>query len=310
MTIAPTGTQFVIQGETTFGHAVVTITEVAAALRAFQVDGVDIVQRYPLEASPSLGAGMVMCPWPNRIADGIWKHGAKTEQLDITEPKFNNALHGLLAHSPYTVLSQTSSHITLAATIFANPGYPFVLQTTVRYAITEAGLRVTHTVANVGASPAPIALGTHTYFKIGGVDTSDLTLTSTAQTVYSNDDRLRPIGTRPVEGHYDLRAGREVGEIALDDCFTDQKLENGRFRTRLSAPDGRHVELWTDENFGHIVLLTTREFIAEDGRKVLAVALEPQTAAADSFNNGIGLTWLEAGDSWSVEWGVSAKLGL
>lgn len=308
-TVLPTGAQYTIQGDTAFGHATVTITQLAAALRAFEVDGVDIVQRYPVGSSPSLGAGMVMVPWPNRIADGRWNHHGEMLQLDISEPKFDNALHGLLAYTAYSVASRTSSSITLTAPVFAHPGYPFVLETSVDYALNTDGLTVRHRLTNRGRLPAPVAVGTHGYYKIGGVDTGELMLTNSARTVYTNDSRLLPVARVPVSGRFDLREGRKVANLALDDCFTDQSLIDGCHRSRLTAPDGRHVEVWTDENFGHVVLLTTRQFVAENGQEALAVAIEPQTAAADSFNNGFGLVWLDPGASWSPTWGVTAQLG-
>jgi aldose 1-epimerase len=305
---SPTGTHHVISGRTRFGFATVTIAEVAAALRAFEVDGLDIVQRYPDDAPPSLGAGMVMAPWPNRIDAGRWNYESQTQQLAISEPKFNNALHGLLAYTPYAIESRTESSITLVATIFANPGYPFVVRTSARYSIGHDGLTVRHTATNIGAKPAPVAFGTHGYFKIGDVPTADLTLTCSAHTRYTTDSRLLPTGQEEVSGQFDLRAGRRVGEVDLDDCYTDQAIVDGHHHIVLAAHDGRQVEVWTDENFGHVVLLTTDQFISEVGQPTLAVAIEPQTAAADCLNNGIGLKWLEPGDSWSPEWGVTANL--
>lgn len=305
---SPTGTHHVITGPTRFGFATVTIAEVAAALRAFEVDGLDIVQRYPDNSPPSLGAGMVMAPWPNRIDAGRWLYEGEAQQLAITEPKSNNALHGLLAYSPYAVESRTESSITLTATIFANPGYPFVVRTSVGYSIGSEGLTVRHTATNAGAKPAPVAFGTHPYFRIGDVPTADLTLTCSAKTIYTTDARLLPTGQREVAAEFDLRAGRRVGDLQLDDCYTDLAIADGRHHISLSAQDGRKVEIWTDPDFGHVVLLTTDQFIDETGRPALAVAIEPQTAAVDCLNNGRGLKWLLPGESWSPEWGVTAQL--
>ena len=100
-----------------------------------------------------------------------------------------------------------------------------------------------------------------------------------------------------------------MGDLKLDDCFTDQASSLGRHLTRLTAPDGRHVEIWTDESFSHVVLLTSPEFIDETGNATLAVAVEPQTAAVNCLNNEIGPRWLSPGESWSPTWGVQADLG-
>ena len=306
--LLPTGEQFEISADTDFGRAVVTITEVAAALRAFTVDELDIVQRYPLDAPPSLGAGIVMAPWPNRIDSGKWNYGGQKQQLAITDTEFYNASHGLLTATPYAVASRTDSSITLTATIFAQAGYPFVIETAVTYSLTANGLETTHTLINRGSQPAPVAVGSHAYYKIGDVATSDLILSNSAKTVYTNDARLLPNGSVDVFGDFDLREGRRVGDVTLDDCFTNQNVVDGRHRCRLTAPDGRFVEVWTDESFSHTVLLTTRRFTDENGDAILAVAIEPQTAAVNSLNNGIGFTWLEPGETWSVRWGVSANL--
>lgn len=304
--VLPTGEQFTIEGQTSAGYTVATITEVGASLRALTVDGVDFVQRYPEEAPPSLGAGVVMAPWPNRVADGRWVYNGEEQHLSLTDTEYGNSNHGLLMWTPYRVLDRSSDAITLTTTIFAHPGYPFVVETTVRYAIAATGLETTHSFTTRGANAAPVAVGSHAYYRIGDVPTAELTLTSSARTVYTTNDRLVPIGSRPVTGDFDLREGKLAGDVVLDDCFTDlEPGEDGRFRTRLSAPDGRWVEVWGDESFDHVVLLTTRRFTDQHGDTILAVAIEPQTAAADALNSGIGIRWLEPGETWTARWGVT-----
>jgi aldose 1-epimerase len=119
-------------------------------------------------------------PWPNRIEDGKWTLNGEPMQLDITEPARNNSLHGLLRHAPYSVVDQTETAITLAATVFPQGGYPFLLDTTVRYELTDDGLVVTHGVHNLSAAKAPVAVGTHPFFTISDVPSEDLVLTVNA----------------------------------------------------------------------------------------------------------------------------------
>ncbi len=305
----PSGAQHVLRGRLDGRDTEVTIAGVAAALRAFTVGDVDIVPRYGDEAIPSLGSGIVMVPWPNRIDGGRWNASGADQQLDISEPEKGNALHGLLRTTEYAVVERTDASVTLTAGIYAPNGYPFVIETFVTYALTSTGLSVRHLLRNHSPVPAPIALGVHPYFKIGGVPTEDLLLSSSATEVDIDDERKLPIRRERVSGATDLRDGRRVGDLNLDHCFTGLKITRGRSVTSLTAQDGRSVRVWADESFTHQVLLVTRDFLDETGHPTLAVAIEPQTASVNAFNTGDGLRFLEQGEEWSLGWGVEVSFG-
>lgn len=265
------------------------------------VDSVDLVESFSEQATPPLGAGTVLVPWPNRVEDGVWRLGGVREQLDLTEPDRHNAIHGLLRHTAYTVQQHTAESITLAATLFPQHGYPFQLDTTVRYSLTGTGVTVEHSIANVSQQAAPVAIGTHPYFRIGDVPTRELTLTLAATTHFEADARLIPIREVPVEGtDYDFRGGRLVDDLRLDDGFGGVIVADGVSRHTLTAPDGRVLTLWQDAEFGYVQAFTTRAFPGRD----LAIAIEPMTAPANAFNSGDGVTWLQPGESWGASWGV------
>lgn len=298
-TVPPTGDQYTL----TRGDARATITQVAAALREFSIGGVDLTEPYPESVTPPFGDGIVLAPWPNRVADGLWHLDGEPQQLDITEPARHNALHGLLRYTGYRVIEREEHAITLGATVFPQHGYPFHLETSVRYELVDGGLDVTHEVRNLSAAAAPVAFGTHPFFTIGDVPTEELVLTLHASTRFDVDDRLNPIAEVPVEGpEFDLRSGRPVAELHLDTAFGGVETVDGVSAT-LRAPDGREVQLLQDENHPFVQVFTTREF-PKKGGKGLAVAIEPMTAPPDAFNSGIGLRWVEPGASWSVGWGI------
>ena len=318
---AATGFQYELRAATPSGPARAIVTEVAAGLRLYSVDGIDLVEPFAAEVTPPWGAGIVMMPWPNRIRDGLWEHAGAVQRLALTEPELCNAIHGLLRYAPYRLLDRSASSVTLAATVFPQAGYPFLLDTTVRYELTDAGLAVTHTVRNVGRNLAPVALGTHPYLKIGGVPTEHLVLTIAARTHIDVDDRQNPVGESSVGGtRFDLRAGRRVGDIDLDDGFggvgpascggqPDKTGEEAgtSVLASLTAPDGRSVTIWGDRSIRNVQVFTPRNFPVEgpDGPSLgLAVAIEPMTAPANAFNSGAGLRWVEPGESWSVRWGI------
>ena len=282
------------------------VTEIAASLRELDVDGVALVQDYPADAQPPWCAGWVLVPWPNRVAGGTWSYDGEAQQLDITEPANGNALHGLLTRTPYQVTARTPDSITLGAGISPQSGYPFELSTSVRYQLVENGLLVTHSLENTGTRPAPVALGAHPFLRLGDVPSEKLTLYINADTHIEVDERLNPSGiTTDVTGtRYDLRAGRLVGSVDLDDAWSDvRREEDGSSLHYLEAPDGSQVQLFMDASFSYVQAFTTTDFAATGGM-VTAVAVEPMTAPADAFNSGEGLRWLEPGESWEATWGI------
>lgn len=300
-TAEPTGIQFSLRRGDVTAH----VAQLGASLRGLTVGGVDIVPPYPLGKPTPFGSGTVLVPWPNRIRDGIWTHDGQQLQLAITEPKLDNAIHGLLRYTPYAVAIRTDSEVELTATVFPQLGYPFQLDTAVRYALTDAGLHVTHTISNVGADAAPVAVGTHPFVTIGDVDPGELVLTLPAATRFPVDERLLPSPEEPVDGTaLDFRAGRRLADVQLDDAFGGvQRDDDGIARHTLTAPDGRRVVLWAGKDFDYVQAFTTEKYPGQ--RK--AVAIEPMTAPADAFNSGTGLRHVAPGDTWTLDWGIEMK---
>ena len=296
----PTGEQHLLRSPD--GRVTAEITQVGAALRAFTVDGVDLVPRYPLELPSPAGSGIVLVPWPNRVRDGKWTQRGETRQLALSEPALGNASHGLLRFASYTAAARDEASVSLRAPVVPQTGYPFHLGTSVTYALDGMGLDVTHAVTNLGAEDAPVALGTHPYVGIGDVPTADLTLTSSGSTRFVLDERKLPVEEEPVDAATDLRGGRRVGELSLDTAFGGlARGDDGLVRATLEAPDGRRLTLWQGEGFDYVQVFTTDRYPGHE----LALALEPMTAPPDAFNSGQGLRWLAPGETWELRWGLS-----
>lgn len=295
----PTGRQLRLASAD--GRVTAHLTQVGASLRGLTVGGVELVPTYPLGTPAPAASGIVLVPWPNRVRDGVWTQRGETRQLAISEPRFGNASHGLLRFTAYEIAAQGTDAATLAATVFPQTGYPFQLDTTVTYALTASGIAVTHTVTNVGADDAPVALGTHPFFCIGDVPTADLTIHIDAGFTFALDERLLPTAQVPLDPAIDLRTPRRLREVQLDTAYGGlARDEGGRVHGVLQAPDGGRLDVWAGEGFDYLQAFTTDRY---PGRE-LAVAIEPMTAPADALNSGEALRWLAPGEGWKLHWGV------
>ncbi|PQZ95753.1 aldose epimerase [Arthrobacter sp. MYb227] len=306
---SPVGAHFELVTELAGHTQRVVVTELGASLRALEIDGVGLVQDYPAELPEPMSAGAVLVPWPNRVAGARWELEGVLQRLPVNEPARGHAIHGLLRNSRYTLAERTENTIVLSATLRAQAGYPFDLSTRVEYELVADGLRVRHMLENIGARRAPVAVGTHPYLRVGDVPAAELTLLINADSHLVLDEVLIPTGeVAPVVGtNLDYRAGAVLGEIALDDVWTDVVREpDGGSVHYLQAPDGSRVELRMDAAFGFIQVYTTDHFPGPRG-VVSAVALEPMTAPANAFNSGNGLHWIGPGESWSIEWGIGYR---
>ncbi|WP_336644975.1 aldose 1-epimerase family protein [Microbacterium sp. USHLN186] len=294
---SPTGIQLHLRR----GEVTAQVAQVGASLRHLTVGGVEIMPPYPVDQPTPSCSGVVLAPWPNRIRDGVWQDGDVTRALAITEPKFGNASHGLLRYTAYEIAEQSDEAVTLRAAIVPQTGYPYLVATSVTYALTDAGIDVTHTLTNRSADPAPVALGTHPYFVMAGVDARELVLRLPAETYFETDDRMLPIGESPVASGTDLREGCRIGDVQLDTGYANLHRDaDGFVRTTLTAPDGRTITLQQGEGFDYVQAFTTTKYPGQP----LAVAIEPMTAPAEAFNSGRGLRRLAAGESWTLHWGI------
>ncbi|PVE96665.1 aldose 1-epimerase family protein [Microbacterium sp. TPD7012] len=292
---SPTGTQVHLQS----GDVSAQIAQVGASLRSLRIGDVDLVTPYALDIPTPSCSGVVLAPWPNRVRDGLWDDRGTARQLALTEPRFRNASHGLLRFSAYEI-EQTDAAATLSATIVPQTGYPYLIETSVTYLLTDAGIEVVHVLTNRSAEPAPVALGTHPFVTIGDVDPRDLVLRVPAQTAFVTDERMLPTGTRPADAA--LRDGIRLGDTTLDTGFTDlARDEDGLVRTTLTAPDGRRLALWQGEGFDFVQVYTATNYPGQD----LAVAIEPMTAPADALNSGLGIRRLASDESWTLRWGIT-----
>jgi aldose 1-epimerase len=294
---APTGDQYDIE----FGDLSATITQVAAGIRTLRYGGVDLTEPFPETATAPSADGIVLVPWPNRVKDGRWELDGTTQQLALTEPQLGNASHGLLRFAPYTLVARTDSSVTQTAVVYPQPGYPFLLDTTVEHELDTEGLTVTHTIVNRGDRRAPVAIGAHPYLRIGDVPPEQLTLTVTAATRFETDDRLNVTGEVPVAGtRFDLSSGARVSDLDVNDGYGGLGEAPEHV---LAADDGRRVVLWSDSAFAYVQVFTHRSFATRPAGEV-ALAVEPMTAPANALNSGRGLRWLDPDEQWTVRWGI------
>lgn len=275
-------------------------------LREFSVGGVHFTETWSDDLVAPMGCGMVLAPWPNRVAGGKWDYRGKIQQLDLTEPSRGNAIHGLLRNTSYELLAQTAESVTLGASVYPQHGYPFTLDTSVTYALTDAGLQVTHRVSNVGSQAAPFGIGAHPYLRVGAVPAADLIVTVSGRTHALVDDLMIPVSRESVQGsHVDLRGGVRVGDLKADVALTDLAVIDGLVAHRLSAPDGTSLVLWADEVFAWAQVFSPDAFpVPGRADQRVAIAIEPMTCAVNAFNSGDGLQWLEPGARWAGSWGL------
>lgn len=302
----PTGLQLTISSTVDGRPLRATVTEVAAGIRELVYDGIDLVEPFLEDARPAKGQGIVLAPWGGRVAGGDWQHDGATQRLAITERDKGNASHGLLRFAPYRVLEHTDASVVLQATIHPQTGWPFLLDTTVTYELTDDGLLVTHEATNVGTERAPWACGAHPYLAVGDTAPDELTLTVPAARVF-NAESLIPVEETLVDAMDasapDLRGGRRLSELDIDHNYGGLEFVGGVATSSLLDASGRGAELWQDSAYPFAVVFTPSDFPGAHGPRH-AAAIEPMSAPANALNSGTGLVWLEPGETWIGHWGI------
>lgn len=305
MTTPPSGQQLPISA----GGYEAVVTECGATLRTLAYAGREIVAGFPEGARSDSGRGQLLLPWPNRIAGGRYSFAGEEHQLPLSEVRRGNASHGLVRWAAWSVREHTAAAADLGYRLMAQPGYPWTLDLSARYALSERGLQVTVTAANLSAAPAPFAAGAHPYVRLGQGPVDGWHLALPAGTALTVDEQMIPVGRQDVTGtDLDFRGGRLIGDAVLDTAFTDLERSGDGLAEVVVGDGDLGVTVWMDRAHSWVQVYAGVE---DAPRTVLAV--EPMTAPPDAFNSGEGLLVLspagEPGDRCTATWGIRAQAG-
>lgn len=293
MTVLPSGEQWTIRG----GGYEATVVSVGGGLRGLTYDGRPVLLGYGEEEAAHAGIGQHLFPWPNRITDGKYTFQGVPQQLYLTEPARQNAIHGLTRWANWLRVDDGSDEAAAVVghRLYGQPGYPHQLDLRLDYRLAD-GLTVTATATNVGADDAPYGYGAHPYLSVGRpIDDCVLEVTA-ADRLEVSADRMEPLGLTPVAGSpYDFAGGRVIGSTTIDNAFTGL---NGRWSVSLTDPgSGARSVLSSDTPW---MQLFTGEAV---GRTALAV--EPMTCPPDAFSTGEDLVVLKPGETHTTSFEVA-----
>ncbi len=315
MTRTPlSGTQHTLRA----GEYEAIIASVGASLRVLRHGDRDLVVPFDMDELRPGYRGATLAPWPNRIVDGRYAFRGTAYQVPLTEPERQHALHGLAAWLDFDVVSRGTDHVTLAATIVPQNGYPWRVRLETEYRLGVDGLTQTVRATNESQDAAPFGTGPHPYLVAGPgrLDTWTLELPAT-QVLEVTPERLSPIALHAVDGadadRFDYRTPRVLGAAEIDHAFTGLVRDAGGSATvRVTDPGGTGVEMTWDADCPWVQIHTADRpgGPAEPGHRA-GLAVEPMTCAPDAFNAdrydyGAGLIVIEPDATVAASWRICA----
>lgn len=298
-----------------FGDYEASIASVGATVRQFTHMGRDLVVAFAAEEVRPSFRGATLAPWPNRIVDGRYTFGGTDYQVALSEPARSHALHGLASWLDFEPVDKGASHVTLAATIEPQSGYPWRIRVEAAFVLGEDGLTQHVTAMNLSAQDAPWGTSAHPYLVAGPGRVDDWMLEVPAsQLLEVTNDRLIPTQVVPVDAtdpkRFDFRETRAIGAVKIDHAYTGLlRDDSGIVTVRVLHPDGGGVAMSWDAACPWVQIHTADKATPELSR--LGMAVEPMTCAPDAFNAesysfDTGLITLPAGETAQASWRISA----
>lgn len=220
----------------------------------------------------------VLFPFPNRIRDGRFTFGGETFTVD--PPR-----HGFVRDKPWRVVAhgatdEEGAYLTSAFDAADYPEvilrqFPFPFRVEITYRLRDARLTIDVAARNTGERTMPVGFGIHPYFR--RPDGGRLTVPASAR--WELSDSLPTGRVVEVEGDYDLREGKSLGALNLDDIYTRVERDADGLARCVIADDGgtETVVEFSPKKLPHVVVYTPPA-----PRR--AVCVEPNSCPTDAFN--------------------------
>lgn len=250
------------------------LVQYGAALNSYKLNKKEFVFGYNnfSETNTQKYKGVILAPFPNRIAEAKYTFEGKDFKLPINREKEALAMHGFLYNKSFQLIKQEQNAVILqydySATISAYP-FPFIVM--VAYELLENGLLKIKTVLrNTGDNKMPFGTGWHPYFKIDtSINTMQLKMPACQQLELKNN-----IPTGSIIDFLKNESILNLKEHHFDDCFVfntknkiDIQLIGKEYQLNISAK--------CPNNYPYFQIYTpsTRD----------SIAIEPMTCAPNAF---------------------------
>lgn len=298
-----------------------TVSTFGGGLSGARFQGAPLLVGYAEGDKPPLSSGVILAPWPNRVAEGTFSHAGKEYRLELNEPGRANAIHGFVGEVAWQLLRREANEVTVEAEAGARPGWPWSLTLQLTWSVTAGrGVRLDGAVTNSSAESCPFGLGWHPYLSALGAPLDDCELELAVATNLPLDSvRNLPSGPdippRAVLPSVDRAVVLEG--LWLDHCFgrgasqqsgVDLSVTDAEpWLARLLNGTGRGVEIWADTGFRWAQVFTAdparREGYPGVGR---AIAVEPMTCPPNALRSGRDLWILQPGETRDFSLGLRA----
>jgi aldose 1-epimerase len=232
-------------------------------------------------------ASAILFPFASRIKDGEYLFNNEQFQLEINEPKRNNAIHGLIYNKTFEIIekSTTDKDATLVLAYCENEivkGFPYTYKIEVTYVLSEENLKLKASFTNTSQKAFPFTYGWHPYFYSEDLSKSSMQFKSNKKVLF--DDRM--ITKEIINTTIDEVFSIENKE--LDDCF---RLDSNTIQF-ITPSYNLEIVSTTENGFLQVYTPPTKNHIA----------IEPVSGISDSFNNKTGLKELEPGKTYHTIW--------
>ena len=263
-----------------------------ANVKCLKFDGIDVIQHPKHSEYAHNFASAILFPFTNRIENGIYNFNGNTYTLKCNKAGENNAIHGLV-HDKYFELVTSDYTIDYAKVLLRyvenDPiaGFPFKYQIDITYTLLNNQFLIDVSVKNCDVSSFPVALGWHPYFVTRDISKSMIRFSPKKHIVNNANfvpERLEPF---------------QKNELHFNDDFYDDCYQLNDSTVYFETPD-YHLKIESSTASNYLQVYT-------NSIETHLVAIEPMTAPANCFNNGIDVQLLEPNESYQLTWKLNFK---
>ncbi|WP_369048703.1 aldose 1-epimerase [Tenacibaculum sp. UWU-22] len=261
-----------------------------ASLQALKIDNKKVIKEFTPDSPEKTYASSILFPFAGRVNNGKYEFNEVKYQLPINEEGNNNALHGFLYNKPFSLVDEYKSKTTAIVKLAYQQtekidGFPYKYSVNLSYTFTKNTVSLDIAIENDDTNPFPFTIGWHPFFYSSNLGKSYLKLESSKKVIF--DETLIPIEEKDTDPLF----GFEINNKKLDDCFL---LNNNE--VNFTTPE-YNISIKSSSNKRYLQVYTPEH--EKD-----TVAIEPVTAPSNSFNNKLGLQYLDPNKTYEISWKI------